>query len=599
MWRRLRQWVHNLPLGGKSLLLFGGAVTLIILVALSLPWLRMNALVTEGELAASRSAVETFDALDPGVPPGQTTEVGEAHIVRLTLAQAETRAIADPLVAAALRRFRDDPSRQEFLGRAWSGADRIYRYLRAIREPTPEGAPGGELAGVVLLERESRGAALLLAVNTLYVLAAGTFVLALALILLFFLGDRLILAPVRSLKETAETVRAGKLATRSNIRTGDEFEELSEAFNLMLGGLEDSQRQLRAINAALDVKLNELTEANLALFEAARLKGEFLANVSHELRTPLNSIIGFAGLLKEMAEASPPPPDEPKLVAAHEKRLRYLSNINVAGRTLLEMIESLLQMAKLEAGRVEVQPETISIEQVCQGLVGLLEGIARGKGIVIRLEMAPDLPLIETDARKFQQIVFNLLSNAVKFTDPSAREDARKGNQPGLIIVRAEILAGAPPGADGERHVRVSVLDNGPGIAPEDQPKVFEKFRQLEGGHTRRHQGTGLGLAICKELAELLQGEIQLFSEVGRGSMFSLILPLRLDLERARESRLESRFRGALAGRRGWRDDAPADPRPAPAHPEDHAHAASPTPNPTPHPTPNPTPNPIPAPAPR
>jgi len=190
---------------------------------------------------------------------------------------------------------------------------------------------------------------------------------------------------------------------------------------------------------------------------------------------------------------------------------------------LLDMIESLLEMAKLEAGRVELHIEPISVEQTCRGLVGLLEGIATGKGIVIRLELDKRVPIIETDPKKFQQIVFNLLSNAVKFTDPAARAAQNKDNQPGLIIVRTELLSGLD--ATPER-VRVSVLDNGPGIAPQDQARVFQKFQQLEGGHTKRYQGTGLGLAICKELSALLGGDIQLVSEVGRGSMFSLIVPV-------------------------------------------------------------------------
>ena len=153
--------------------------------------------------------------------------------------------------------------------------------------------------------------------------------------------------------------------------------------------------------------------------------------------------------------------------------------------------------------------------------------------------------MIETDAKKFQQVVFNFLSNAVKFIEPESRT-----GRPGLIVLRVERLRAATD--HGQDRVRISVIDNGPGIPREDLDRIFDKFTQLDGGHTREHTGTGLGLAISKELAEILQGEIQVESEPGRGSMFSLILPLRIDADAAAEHRLEAALRGTLAGRREW-----------------------------------------------
>jgi signal transduction histidine kinase len=154
------------------------------------------------------------------------------------------------------------------------------------------------------------------------------------------------------------------------------------------------------------------------------------------------------------------------------------------------------------------------------------------------------LPLVETDVKKFQQVIFNLLSNAVKFSDPAVNK-----GRPGHVKVRAETL----PEAEGlGERVRVSVLDNGPGIPPEDQERVFGKFERVKAGHTTETGGTGLGLAICKELTRVLQGDLQLVSEVGSGSMFSLIVPLSIDPERVEEARLEARFRGTLARRNDW-----------------------------------------------
>jgi signal transduction histidine kinase len=155
---------------------------------------------------------------------------------------------------------------------------------------------------------------------------------------------------------------------------------------------------------------------------------------------------------------------------------------------------------------------------------------------------------VQTDVKKFQQIIFNLLSNAVKFTDPPSKT----GRPAETITLRAEKLTGVAPGGEQAEQIRVSVIDTGPGIPPDEHERIFEKFYQLDGGHTREHSGTGLGLAICKEFAAILQGEIQVVSEPGRGSMFSLIIPVAIDAEEAAVRKLEGKFRGALAGRRVW-----------------------------------------------
>jgi signal transduction histidine kinase len=226
------------------------------------------------------------------------------------------------------------------------------------------------------------------------------------------------------------------------------------------------------------------------------------------------------------------------------KRVRFLENILNAARDLLEMINGLLEMAKIEAGKYELRIEKVNVHDTCEALAGLIFPLASTKGIKLNLEIASDLPLIETDAKKFRQIVFNFLSNAVKFS-PTAEEAGTKA----VVTLRAERLVAGRPGeqssADADR-VRISVIDNGPGIAIEDQGKIFEKFSQLSRGHTKEHAGTGLGLTICKELAGVLQGELQLVSDLGRGAMFSLMVPVALDTNRLRETEAEAKFRGAL-----------------------------------------------------
>lgn len=531
-------WLRRVSLADKCVILFGGAVVLIVLVALSVPWIRMGALVDAGQLELHRTLARAWAAAGTAsedAPQAIARQVGfEAE--RLGLEEARGRAEEDRALAGMLRRLERSPERTEAQRARWDGATRVYRYLAAERNEA------GELVSVLHLTRRSTDAAGQLVVNTAYLLSAGTLVLSLALVVFYQITHRIILGPVRSLRETADRVRSGELAVRSQIETGDEFQELAETFNSMLEHLSETNDQLRAINTAMDVRLNELSESNRVLFETNTLKSEFLANVSHELRTPLNSIIGFAELLLSIAEnerREGAPPD-----ADLVKRTRYLRNIESASRNLLSLIEDLLTMARLEAGKVDLHIEPMSVRDACEGLVALIQPQADRSKVLVRGEIRGDLPTIETDPRRFQQVIFNFLSNAVKFSSEST------GVQ-GEVVLRAERLPAGHGGDDRER-VRVSVIDNGPGIPPEEQERVFEKFRQLGEGPTRQFGGTGLGLAIAKELAGLLQGEIQLVSDAGRGAMFSLIIPVRFDEARSAEQALEGRFRGALAGRRRW-----------------------------------------------
>lgn len=529
----IRAWFTELSLATKCLLLFGGASAGIIAIALTPTLIRMNGLVGSNELDMART-VYAFWVKDEARVLGDESTGGAAVRV-LSPEQLAGESENSRFLRRAGERFGRDAGRLEHFDADWSGWNRVYRYARARR------GPDGQVRDIVLIERRADGAARTLLVNFLYLLAAGSAVLALALVMFAALTSRLILRPVLSLQRTAERVREGHLDTRSHIDTGDEFEELAETINLMLAELQRQQDQLRAANVAMDSRLTELTEANTALFESARLKGEFLASVSHELRTPLNAIIGFAELLLEIARADIATSAEGRPIIpgpdALAKRERYLVNIVSAGRTLLEMIETLLEMAKIEAGRMEIRPGLVQVNEACQALAGLIHPLARKKEVDVTLDLPAEAPVIETDPKKFNQIVFNLLSNAVKFS--GGPELGRTGK----VVVRVERLA---PRDEAEK-VRVSVIDNGPGIAPEDQKRIFDKFQQVDSSHTRSHAGTGLGLAIVSELTRLLQGEVQLESELGQGSMFSVILPVRLDMHAVEEARLEARFRGALA----------------------------------------------------
>ncbi len=532
----LPPWAASLPLSVKLLMMFGAAVTLIGFAALVPPWLRMRELVEAGQRETARELLTVW--LDQVKEPrAGAFAVGEARIVVRSADTVLASPELFPDAGAAARAFRDDPDATEHFRGTWEGWSR--RYVLAIPRRDPDGGP--EL--VVLLERRSTRAGVLLAVNTLTITGAALVVLALALTVFGFIVSRLVLRPVRTLRDWAEHVREGDLDATADISTGDEFEQLAATCNLMLAELRDRQRRLSAINAALDVKLNELSEANESLDRSARLKGEFLARVSHELRTPLNAIIGFAELLTEIARAerNSLPPDI-QAPAELTRRLRYLDNIVDASRGLLELIEGLLEMARIEAGKVELRIGAVDVVALARGLVGLVEPLAAKKGVAVTLRADGPIPSVRTDSRKLQQVLFNLISNAVKFTNPTSER-----GRPGQVEVRVERLA--PAADDPDPSVRVSVIDNGPGIAPEHQEAVFESFHQLGDAHTRSHGGTGLGLAICKELSALLRCDLQLVSEPGVGSMFSVVIPLRLDDAAATEAQLEARFRVSLAGR--------------------------------------------------
>jgi signal transduction histidine kinase len=307
-----------------------------------------------------------------------------------------------------------------------------------------------------------------------------------------------IVKPVKHLKEVSDAISAGELNVRSEIQTGDEFEDLSHAFNRMLRNLVSMQDRLRKVNTDLDRKVDELAQANMALYESNRLKGDFLATMSHELRTPLNSILGFSEVLSSSTALS-------------EKQVRWVGNIRSSGEQLLNLINDILDLAKIEAGKMQVRVVEFSSYDVCEGLLAMFRPTAEKKNIDLRGSFAPGIPVLRQDVVKFQQILSNLLSNAIKFTPEGGR-----------VLLRAEAERG---------HVVLTVSDTGVGIAAEERDLVFEKFRQSGNPLTREQGGTGLGLSIVRELSKLLGGEVTLQSELGRGSTFTVRLPLQLSEE--------------------------------------------------------------------
>lgn len=303
-----------------------------------------------------------------------------------------------------------------------------------------------------------------------------------------------IVKPVKHLKEVSDAISAGQLNVRSEIQTGDEFEDLSYAFNRMLRNLVSVQDRLKEANGELDNRVEELARANLALFESNKVKGDFLATISHELRTPLHSILGFSDVLAQAANLN-------------DKQIRWATNIRTSGQQLLGLINDLLDLAKIEAGKMELKPERFDFAELAEGQVANLRPLAEKKSLDLRADIDDNLPPLLQDAGKLRQILSNLLSNALKFTPEGGRVTLKAVAEGPMLVV--------------------TVSDTGVGIAPEDQERVFEKFRQAGTALTREHEGTGLGLSIVRELAGLLGGDVNLHSELGRGSTFTVRVPLR------------------------------------------------------------------------
>jgi len=401
----------------------------------------------------------------------------------------------------------DDPDRNEYhyyqAIRAKSWCIDCHRlearpiWFADAREPFVLKA--GDLMGIVKVTIPTDATVRELNLNRAILLATAIITVFLAVVAAWFIVRYVIVNPLKHLRDVSDAVSRGNIDMRANLQTADEFEELGVAFNRMLRHLVAVQQELREVNSDLDLKVDELAQANMQLFEMNRLKSDFLATMSHELRTPLNSIIGFSEVLGSIDSLD-------------DKQQRYVENIQKSGRVLLDMINEVLDLAKLESGKMEVRLSSFRIEHVIAAQCDMARPLTERKNIDLETSIAPGLLELRQDQAKVQQILNNLLSNAIKFTPEGGR-----------IVVEAR--------RNQSGDLTLTVTDTGVGIAEEDQTNIFEKFRQgasvLSGGDamTRQYTGTGLGLSIVKELCRLLGGEIWLKSELGKGSSFTVRLP--------------------------------------------------------------------------
>jgi signal transduction histidine kinase len=248
----------------------------------------------------------------------------------------------------------------------------------------------------------------------------------------------------------------------------------------------------------------EQAEARSEQFESANLaKSEFLATMSHELRTPLNAIIGFTEFLID----EKPGPLKPK-------QKEYLGDVLNSGRHLLQLINDVLDLAKIEAGKMELHPEIFPVRKAVEEVTAVIQGIAQKKHITVGIEIAVGLEAVTLDQQKFKQLLYNLLSNAVKFTDDGGKVEIHAGRL-------------------NELQFAVRVRDTGIGIKAGDIHRLFTEFEQLDSGSARAFQGTGLGLALVKKIVEFQGGSISVESEPGKGSEFTIVLPVTTGVKEA------------------------------------------------------------------
>jgi two-component system sensor histidine kinase BarA len=520
-----------LSLAEKCRIMFGAAVLFSLIIALLIPYIWMSQLTKKVLLDTNKARVESIllrshfqleelsrmtrpeldsrgamrDPNEPGVlwiP--LRAQAGQEELERLNGAQ---RRLFDELITDEARD--DDLELSHPEGRLQSDYVRLFRATETcVSCHNLQGSAGpfslNEIVGVAAVRARGIGSDVRKTVflNRIWTVIAGLIGATGAIVAFYWITQRVILRPIRQLRALANNVAEGNLDIRSSIATADEYERLSEAFNHMLDSLQSAQEKLRQANRQLDAKIAELSQRNIELYKANKLKSEFLANMSHEFRTPLNAILGFAQVLRE----------KPGLLR-RDKGQRYAENIISSGNSLLSMINDLLDLAKVQAGRMELHVEPVSLPQLCESLVSAFSLLAKKKRIKIRTQVASDVPILMTDGGKVQQVLYNFLSNAVKFTP------AR-----GQIEIRAAMLDVGT--------VRIAVADTGCGIAEADREAIFEKFRQVDGSLTRETPGSGLGLTISKELAQMLAGTIGLESQVDVGSTFWLDIPATLASEK-------------------------------------------------------------------
>ena len=429
----------------------------------------------------------------------------------------------DPFEENVLRKMEEDPNLAEYWGNDVIDGKRVERYLYALhikegcllchgaREKAPEFIQKNYSAGYDYKLEEVRGAISVVipkeiaeqrfAANIVFFITVGSISIVLIVAIIFLTAEKF-MRPIEKLTSAVATItKTGDLTTKVDISAKDEVGQLGRAFN-------DMSAKLQSTYATLEQRIAEKTahlqKAVSALERANKMKSEFLANMSHELRTPLNAIIGFAEVLRDKISGE-----------LNDEQLDHVHDIHSSGLHLLQMINDILDLSKIEAGRMELQYETFPIREAIEDVYTILKGLANKKHLELKTTILTEVKSIDADRVKFKQILYNLLSNAIKFTPEN-----------GGITLEACITE--------DDMLQVSVSDTGIGVKPEDQEKIFKEFWQADSSFARKYEGTGLGLALTKRIVEMHSGKLWFESEYGKGSIFYFTLPLKAQLRKDR-----------------------------------------------------------------
>jgi len=412
-----------------------------------------------------------------------------------------------------LLKMEEDPDLKEYWSSDVIDGRRVERYLYALyiredcllchgeREKAPEFVRNnydiaydykvGDLRGAISVIIPKEIAEQRFASDIIFFIIMGSTSIFLIIVIIFLTTGKF-LKPIENLTDAVTNIiRTNDLSTRVNITSNDEVGRLGKAFNEM-------SNKLRSSYATLEQRIAEKTEnlekAIAALKRANKMKSEFLANMSHELRTPLNAIIGFAEVLKDKTCGE-----------LNTEQEDFVKDIHSSGQHLLQMINDILDLSKIEAGKMSLQYESFIVTDAIDEVYHILKGLASKKKLHLETTIQPDVQYVEADRVKFKQILYNLLSNAIKFTP-----------QGGTIKTSAGIT---------DDCLQVSVSDTGIGMKPEDKRKIFKEFWQADSSFSRKYEGTGLGLALTKRIVEMHGGRIWFKSEKGEGSTFYFKLP--------------------------------------------------------------------------
>ncbi len=326
-------------------------------------------------------------------------------------------------------------------------------------------------------------------------------------IVMIVIAVQQMLNPLRDLADAAHTLAKGDLTRRAPARGVGEIGVLARTFNEMADQLERSYQSIehtvRERTLELEQRTAELERARIRAEAASRAKSDFLANMSHEIRTPMTAILGYAEVLGDPGQSD-------------EQRALAVQTIRSNAGLLLGIINDILDLSKIEAGRLELEKITTCPTRLLYEVESLMRVRAQSKGLTLRLEFDSDMPTeVLTDPTRLRQVLLNLVGNAVKFTES------------GEVTIRARLIDGLPAEKGGGPLLRIDVCDTGVGIPPDLGAKLFQPFTQADETMTRRFGGTGLGLSISKRLVTMLGGELTFTSEPGKGSVFTVELPVR------------------------------------------------------------------------